>query len=222
MAVVDPGNPEVVAYQLKTHAARAIAAGYDALSADNVHLSNIRGQCGVWQKGRTKGSRVWKQLYNPTTTHRDPAWADSVVRWAQLLSAGLKTMKTQAGRPLDLIPNFSVQSSDGWADQHTLALMNATDGALSENGFTRSVLRSSKPDESDWIETVRFFQNLNRHGKPLWAICEWGGGKSVGNVSITEDVRQWVAATFMMGRGAAANASGVALVPVTECKFAHS
>jgi hypothetical protein len=221
MAVVDPGNPEVVAYQLKTHAVTAVRAGYDAISADNVHLSNVRGQCGVWQKGKTKGSRVWKQLYDPSRSHHDPAWADTVVRWAQQFSAGLKMMSSHAGRPIDLIPNFSVQSSDGWADTHTLALMNATDGALSESGFTQASLRSSKPHESDWIETVSFFQNLNRHGKPLWAICEWGGSKSVGNVSITEDVRQWVAATFMMGRGAAANASGVALVPVSECKHFH-
>ena len=213
LAVVDMSNPEVIEHQLKLYGQSTADQGYDGLACDNVHLTNVRNQCGVWRKGKSPNSREWVQLYTPSRSHRDDAWASAVVTWAQKLGAGLSKIRSKAGRPLDMVPNFSVESSGGWDDPHTLALMNATAGSLSEEGFLASVLNSRKLPEDAWVQTVRFLSNLNRHGKPLYAICEWGGPRSVGKQAITSDIREWVAATFLMGRlGEAANRSGVALV----------
>ena len=91
--------------------------------------------------------------------------------------------------------------------------MNATAGTLSEAGFTAASLNSKKLPEDAWVQTVRLLSNLNRHYKPLYSICEWGGAKSVSKQRISKDIREWVAASFLIGRGASANSSGVALVP---------
>ena len=54
----------------------------------------------------------------------------------QRFHAGVRKFKTKSGQPMLLTPNWGIGGSQRYDDPEVLAVGNASDGALSECGFT--------------------------------------------------------------------------------------
>jgi hypothetical protein len=69
-----------------------------------------------------------------------------------------------------------IGGSERWDDPNVLAVGNATDGALSECGFTGCASRLSTGFE--WEQKVRFMLNLQAGGKAYMDNSYWVGGEN--------------------------------------------
>ena len=167
---LDFSSEAVVLWQLNgsdnNFSIEALAAqGYDAIAADNYGFANAWGACGVYRDGK------WVQLYNP---HRNSQanYTQANVWWIQKFYSGLTKIMSARGVPMLLTPNWGISGSERWDDPNVLAVGNATDGALSECGFTGCASRLSTGFE--WEQKVRFMLNLQAHGKAYMDNSYWG------------------------------------------------
>eukprot|EP01043_Picozoa_sp_COSAG02_P042666 COSAG02_NODE_3644_length_6433_cov_3.177929_3_plen_967_part_00 len=207
---LDFTNPDVVDWQVEKFARPAAVAGFDAMALDNVELENSWGACGVWQTP-TK----WVQMYTGNTS--DPAFASDVAKWLGAIKAKVNKLKTLRGKPMKIIPNFSLHLMN-WNDSSILAVGNASDGILSESGFLGGGYRGpGRPYDyigSAWVQRIHFMRNLQRHGKAFYCVNAYGDhttSKTMKNTCandphacISKDVRQWVLGSYLMGKEQAA------------------
>ncbi|PVX81207.1 hypothetical protein C7402_111109 [Paraburkholderia unamae] len=127
--VVDVSNPAVQQYMYQSMAAHA--AGYQALSLDNVSTSNINNSA-VYQTGHYSGTiapcpaalrpacgGVFVAQY---TSAGDPAWTAANLKYIRFLSAQAKA----AG--LSTVANLAYQGGPAWVD-----LANSVSGVVAEN-----------------------------------------------------------------------------------------
>ena len=198
---LDIGNPEVVAYQLN-YTAEMKAEGFDVISFDNFGTDNNFKACGTYAPN---GS--WVQKWNGTRD--DPTYTATVLWWLERFSQGIHT------QGLKLMPNFMLGGLH-WDDPLVLRIGNLTDGILSEGGFTDNAERLLLTER--WEDIIHFMINLQAHGKAYWSIDEWGcagtcaGGHTVATLAeklastdnISTTVREFVIASYLMGKGAAA------------------
>lgn len=208
---IDFSNPDVVAWQAEQFGQPAAAAGYDVLALDNTILENAWGACGVWRTP-TK----WVQLYNGSSL--DAAFQSAVVGWLGALKAKINALTTRRGEPMRIIPNFALHQFK-WNDDAILGVGNATDGILSESGFIGGGWRGpGQPYDylgDAWAQRVRFALNLQKAGKAYYSINAYGDHTNHSqhcdtdpHACITSAVRQWVLASYLMGKQ---QASGIAL-----------
>ncbi len=167
---LDFSNPEVVQWQLNGadnsfSVERIAQLGYDAIAADNFGFGNGWEACGAFRKGK------WVQLYNSTDAGK-LAFAEANVQWIQRFYSGVKKIKSHKGVPMLLTPNWGIGGSERWDDPNVLAVGNATDGALSECGFTGCASRLSTGFE--WEQKVKFMLNLQAGGKAYMDNSYWG------------------------------------------------
>lgn len=210
---LDFSNPNVIEWQAAEFARPAAALGYDALALDNVELENSWGACGVWRT-----PTQWVQLYNGSIN--DQAFEAAVASWLARLKSTVNAIKTRRGLPMKIIPNFSLHNFC-WNDTAVLNVTNAVDGILTESGFIGGGYRGpTQPYDyvgNAWIQRIKFALNLQRQQKSYYSINAFGdhsGGKMKTPCShdphacITPAVREWVLASYLMGKD---QASAVAL-----------
>ena len=110
----------------------------------------------------------------------------------QRFHAGVRKFKTKSGQPMLLTPNWGIGGSQRYDDPEVLAVGNASDGALSECGFTGCasavprcpsfLLCSADPRPfaagnlatgSEWEQKVKFMLNLQKGGKAYMDNSYW-------------------------------------------------
>lgn len=116
---LDISNPLVIEWQ-QQFVRKAAADGYDAMACDNYQpSSNCRG-CGVYRAGQ------WVQLY--ADADRDPKYTADAITWLRNFTALAHTVKSWAGKPMQVIPNSGgIPPTDVWS---------VPDAILNEQGFT--------------------------------------------------------------------------------------
>lgn len=211
---LDLTNPATLTYQINVGIIPASKAGYNSIALDNYDLQNSWSACGSY-KGK---NGAWVQLYDANDPIHDPQYTLDVLEWTRLASIAIHKLG------LLVIPNYSKMT----LDSNTLAVANYTDGFLAEGGFTSW---NPKPNTSSFNipppftnptkfkQQVQFVRHLQNAGKGFFAINEWGEGPdyhlnpSCQPHNITRQVRQFVAAAFMMTNG---ESSGIFLT-CTQC-----
>jgi len=162
---IDFSNPAVVQWQLEQLVATANGRGYDAIAWDNYALENEFLACGAFRNG------TWTPLYLKNSTS-DPAFSAAAIQWLQRVRSGVNTMKTKQGRPMIVIPNYSLGGRN-WNDSEVLAVGNATDGVLSEAGFS-DYGRLAGFSAAAWEQRILFMRNLQANGVAYYSINELG------------------------------------------------
>ena len=153
---LDISNPAVLAWQVQNYGAKASAAGYDAIAADNYVLTNVFGACGIYQKGS------WRQLYTGTT---DPKYTEDVLAWAGAFQARLHALPN----PIGLIPNFILSDVGAWNDPRVLSLVAKVDGILDECSFS-GCGQTISPQL--WLTVQRLAEYTQSQGKAYFHINE--------------------------------------------------
>ena len=210
---LDVTNPAVLEYQLELAKVNQ-AAGYDAIGFDNYDVQNNRyGACGVWRHDST-GVRKWMQLYSGKES--DPAYTQAAVDWLGRVKARVNALITRRGKPMMVIPNFSL-GSQNWDDSIVLQVGNHTDGILTESGFTGAGGGTSATSPhgphyvgDKWVQRVLFMRNLQAHGKAYFSNNEYGDYHHQKNDKlpcsqdhlncIGKPIRQWIIASYLMGK----------------------
>ena len=172
-------NPAVVEWQLQTYARPAMAAGYDAIAADNVDLQNFYGACGYYQNG------TWIQRY--TGQHDDPQWQADVIQWTALMQAGLHRLQ----RPLALIPNLALGSISPTAPV-IQELIDHVDGVLDEGGFTNYANGYVTGDQ--WAQMIDFIRNVQQQFKPYYLINQYK------STPLSQAQIQWALSSYLMAK----------------------
>jgi hypothetical protein len=206
---LDISNPDVIDWQIETYAKPSIEQGYDAIAWDNFDLNNQFRACGVWRKNGTE----WVQKF--ANSSRDPAYAAAAVAWLGATKRRVNALTTKRGRKMVIIPNYSL--SGNWNDSTVLAVGNATDGVLSESGWTGGGARQGRAYDyvgEAWVQRVRWMRNLQAHGVGVYFINEFGDISHPKKWKepceqdplncITRPVRQWVLASYLIGKEQAA------------------
>jgi hypothetical protein len=212
---LDFSNPDVIEWQAEQAAKPAAALGYDVLALDNTEIENGWNACGVWRT-----PTEWVQLYNGSVI--DPAFETAVGDWLGALKAKVNAITTKRGKPMAIIPNFSLHLMK-WNDSAIWRVGNNTDGILTESGFIGGGYRGPG-DPYDyigdaWVQRILFARNLQREGKAYYSINAYGdhsGGSKTENKSCVSDphaciskaVRQWVLGSYLIEKE---QASGIAL-----------
>lgn len=174
---LDFANPALVSWQIQTYAEPASAGGYDGIAADNVHLQNAFGACGVYRNGH------WVQRY--TGQPNDLQWSADTINWLKQMQHALHHLK----HPLALIPNFSLGDLS-LRDPQVLQLMSYVDGVLDESGFTD--YGNGYLTGSAWVQRIEFIKSMQEQHKPYYIINQF---PTVGPAEI-----QWALASYLMGK----------------------
>ena len=208
-------NPEVVAWQVEHLVTPARDKGYDAVAWDNYGLDNGFQGCGVFRDG------TWVQLYSGKTSG-DTAYSNAMVAWLANVKKAVNALSTTSGRPMLVIPNFSVGGFKH-DDPLVLAVAAATDGVLSEAGFSDYGCQPHCMTGADWAERVAFGLELQRMGVAYYPINEIGDVKHPTNWSlpcavdklncITRAQREYVVGTYLLQKN---NASAIYISGVQQ------
>ena len=116
----------------------------------------------------------------------DEAYESAVVTWTQRFTAAAHRVMTKKGKPMKIVPNFSVGGYE-WNGSSTLAVGNATDGVLAEMGFTDN---GGGPVQGREFENILMHMvNQQRHGKMYASVNQCA------NVTVVRRLvaRRWAA-----------------------------
>jgi hypothetical protein len=177
---LDITNPDVVDWQIASHAAPAADAGYDLIAADNFTLSNDFGACGIFQAGQ------WKALYAGAD---DPQYTADVLAWAQSFATKLHALSP---RPLGLVPNFQIGGVP-YTDPNVLQVVSTVDAILDECGFTGC--SGGHPGESNWLNIQSFVEYVQGQNKAYYAINEFSESPPLPDADV-----QWALASYLMSK----------------------
>ncbi|HEY7416017.1 MAG TPA: putative glycoside hydrolase, partial [Ktedonobacteraceae bacterium] len=173
-------NPAVVNWQFQTYALPAMAAGYDAIAADNVNLQNFYGACGYYQNGK------WVQRY--TGQPGDPQWQTDITQWAIRMQAALHSLQ----RPLALIPNLSLGSISPTAPV-VQQFISHVDGVLDEGGFTNYA--NGYVTGAQWVQKINFIRNVQQQTEPYYIINQYP------SAPLSRAQIQWALSSYLMAKG---------------------
>jgi len=217
---LDLTNPATLAYQIENAVAPAAAAGYSAIALDNYGVRNAWNASGAWKGPHGE----WVELY---ASKDDARYTRDVLNWTA------RAVDAIHAHGLLVIPNYG---EENLTDPSVSSVVALVDGVLREGGFTHwnPIPNSSsfktpplKTTPSRFAQDVAFARQLQRRGKAIYTINEWGAGPDFGlnpskvpyNISAAyggaahanRAIRQFVVATYMIING---GASGIFLTCV--------
>jgi len=206
---LDITNPNVIQWQIENYAKPAAQAGYDVIAADMFSLHEYGGACGVWES-----PGKWKQLYNiskkchpkrdetcnipsvKTSSHLTPGeldFAQKQIQWLNKFREGISSITTKKGKPMGLIPNFSITMQGLiWNDPLLQDVIVNVDGILDECGFTRC--GHWREHEPLWSNSTLYALTAQEKGVGYHTIHECG---KVGNIT-DPSLRQWIVGSYLM------------------------
>lgn len=183
-APLDFANPAVQAYQQANWIDQPLAAGYQSIAVDLLHLTNDQGRCGHFD---LQGS--WVKQYSGKLN--DKHYRRDVLAWEKLMLQHIHAYNGTATMQVNVTYDFGTLFSDD-----NLKLMTTADLLFDERGFTNwgDSRNVSTPDE--WTTIVQKLQEVQAHG-----LCYMTNGQEPGsNADITPAERQWVIGNYLLVR----------------------